>query len=220
MKKSAKALLLSLCAVLLVVASVMGTLAYLTSTDEVKNTFTVGSVAISLDEAKVKTDGTVVENADRVQANEYHLLPGHTYTKDPTIHIDDKSETAYLYVKLEVKDNADLKTLLNKYGIDDDFWTLLTGSTFADWSAMNVTGYNDGSGNYLLTYKTTIDGTTADIKLFDSITVPTQFTNEDLARLNEFAINVTAYAIQADGFDTAADAWAAAGSSFTAADGE
>ena len=46
MKKTKKALLLSLCAVMLVTASVLGTMAYLTSTDEVVNTFTVGNVAI------------------------------------------------------------------------------------------------------------------------------------------------------------------------------
>ena len=40
MKKTKKALLLSLCAVMLVTASVLGTMAYLTSTDEVVNTFT------------------------------------------------------------------------------------------------------------------------------------------------------------------------------------
>ena len=53
MKKTKKALLLSLCAVMLVTASVLGTMAYLTSTDEVVNTFTVGNVAITLDETDV-----------------------------------------------------------------------------------------------------------------------------------------------------------------------
>ena len=52
MKTKSKALLLTLCAVLLVAASVMGTMAYLTSTDKVENTFTVGNVKITLDEAR------------------------------------------------------------------------------------------------------------------------------------------------------------------------
>ena len=59
MKTRSKALVLTLCAVLLVVATVMGTMAYLTSTDTVTNTFTVGKVAITLDEAKVNTDQLV-----------------------------------------------------------------------------------------------------------------------------------------------------------------
>ena len=87
MKTKSKALLLTLCAVLLVAASVMGTMAYLTSTDKVENTFTVGKVAIKLDEAKANNDGSLVEGAARVKANEYKLLPGHTYNKDPMVTV-------------------------------------------------------------------------------------------------------------------------------------
>ena len=51
MNNKVKALLMACCAVLLVFASVIGTLAYLTDTTEkVTNTFTVGNVAIKLDE--------------------------------------------------------------------------------------------------------------------------------------------------------------------------
>ena len=94
MKTRSKALLLSLCAVLLVAATIFGTMAYLTSSDKVENTFTVGNVKIKLDEAKVNTDGTPVEGADRVHENSYKLLPGHTYTKDPTVTVEKGSESA------------------------------------------------------------------------------------------------------------------------------
>ena len=89
-----KPLLTLCCALLLVAAGVFGTLAYLTGTDTVNNTFTVGNVKITLDEAKVTTDGTPVEGADRVKANEYHLLPGHTYTKDPTVTVKTDEQMA------------------------------------------------------------------------------------------------------------------------------
>ena len=68
MKTKSNALLMTLCAVLLVAASVLGTMAYLTSTDEVENTFTVGNVKITLDESKVDQNGNAVEG-DRVTAN-------------------------------------------------------------------------------------------------------------------------------------------------------
>ena len=75
MKK--KTILVAAIAVMLVAALVVGgTLAYFTDTKSADNTFTVGNVKITLDEAKVTTDGTPVEGADRVKANEYHLLPG------------------------------------------------------------------------------------------------------------------------------------------------
>ena len=83
MKKSKrmlrKFLLLRSSALLLVSLTVGVTLAYLTDTDEVDNTFTVGNVEITLDEASIGADGDAT-TGDRVKKNEYHLLPGH---KDP-----------------------------------------------------------------------------------------------------------------------------------------
>lgn len=104
-KTKTKALLMSLCAVLLVAASVLGTMAYLTSNDKVKNTFTVGNVAIKLDEAKVDEMGNLVKNqddtlADRVTHNEYKLLPNHTYVKDPTVTVLKPSVESYVRMKV------------------------------------------------------------------------------------------------------------------------
>ena len=100
MKTRRNALLLSFCAVLLVVASVFGTVAYMTSKDQVKNTFTVGKVAINLDEAKVTEDGKPVEGANRVKENSYKLVPGLTYTKDPMVTVLDDSEASYVRMKV------------------------------------------------------------------------------------------------------------------------
>lgn len=98
MKK--KILVACLCVALAVLTIAGTTLAYLTSTDKVENTFTVGNVAVKLDEAKVTTDGTPVEGADRVKANDYKLMPGHTYTKDPTVTVLDGSEESYIRLKV------------------------------------------------------------------------------------------------------------------------
>ena len=100
MKTKSKALLLTLCAVLLIAASVLGTMAYLTSTDTVTNTFTVGKVEIKLDEAKVNADGIPEEGAARVTANSYKLMPGTTYTKDPTVTVKAGSEESYVRMKV------------------------------------------------------------------------------------------------------------------------
>ena len=81
-----------------VVASVMGTIAYLTASAAVSNVFTVGNVQITMDETKVKPDGTPVAGADRVDTNSYHLVPGTKYLKDPTIHVNKGSENSYLFV--------------------------------------------------------------------------------------------------------------------------
>lgn len=123
MKTKSKALLLTLCAVLLVAASVMGTMAYLTSTDKVENTFTVGNVKITLDEAKVNTDGTPAAPAERVKANEYKLLPGHTYTKDPTVTVIKGSESSYIRMKVTFNNAAQIIAMCT----DPDFADEITG---------------------------------------------------------------------------------------------
>ena len=111
MKTKSKALLLTLCAVLLIAASVLGTMAYLTSTDTVTNTFTVGNVEIKLDEAKVNADGIPEEGAARVQANSYKLMPGTTYTKDPTVTVLNGSEASYVRMKVTFNNATEIIAL-------------------------------------------------------------------------------------------------------------
>ena len=89
------------CAVILVMATVCATVAYLQSTSAVTNTFTAGQVTITIDEAKVDEYGVAEAGAERVVANTYKLIPGHSYTKDPTIHVDENSEKCWLFVKVE-----------------------------------------------------------------------------------------------------------------------
>ena len=122
MKTRNKALLLVLCAVMLVVASVVGTIAYFTDSESVVNTFAVGKVGLKLDEAKVNEvgqpideDGNVVEDlakAKRVIENSYHLLPGHTYTKDPTVTVDAGSDEAYVRMIVTVENFDQLRMAL------------------------------------------------------------------------------------------------------------
>lgn len=124
MKTRSKALLLTLCAVLLVAASVLGTMAYLTSTDSVENTFTVGKVKINLDEAKVDADGKAVTPAERVKGNEYKLMPGHTYTKDPTVTVEEGSESSYVRMKVTFNNATQIIALCT----DPEFADEVTGT--------------------------------------------------------------------------------------------
>ena len=100
-KKVLKASLLSLCAVALVVCSVLATLAFLADSSAVSNTFTVGNVGIQLKETAVDENGKVIPGAAKVDGNSYHLKPKNTYIKDPTIKIEttNASDEMYLFVK-------------------------------------------------------------------------------------------------------------------------
>ena len=209
MKTKRKALLLSLCAVLLVVASVMGTMAYLTSSDTVTNTFTVGSVAIKLDEAKANTDGTLVPNADRVKANSYKLLPGHTYNKDPMVTVLKGSESSYVKMTVTFSKAAALDAIFKPNGAD--MTSIFNGYDSANWIYKgNTENDNMNTRTYEFWYKETVGAPTADVALdalFDSITVPGTITKDQLASIEGMTITVNAYAIQADGFADADDAW-------------
>ena len=87
------------CALLLVVGSIAGTIAYLTSTATVTNTFTVGNVTITLNEAPVDANGKAT-TGDRVTNNNYHIIPDGEYDKDPLITLAANSDSCYLFVKV------------------------------------------------------------------------------------------------------------------------
>lgn len=209
MKKTSKALLLMLCAVLLVAASVLGTMAYLTSSDEVVNTFTVGNVKITLDEQDVDNS---TADASRDQANSYKLLPGHTYTKDPIIHVDANSEDCYLFVKVvngiaAIEGGKTVATQMTEKG-----WVAVAGTTGVYvYTTDNANpAAVSASRNIAVFDNFTIDGTKV-------VNVPTGGTTPagklNIADYDGKTITVTAYAIQKDGFEskTAAEIWSAAG---------
>lgn len=202
MKARSKALLLTLCAVLLVAALALGTMAYLTSHAEVMNTFSVGQVKITMDEAKVDKYGVALTDAaaGRGNANEYILMPGHTYIKDPTVHVDKVSEDSYIFVKVEngisaleaAAGEGGYKTIANQ--ITANGWTALAG-------VENV---------YYMEY--TKDTTkNSDLKVFESFKIADE-ANKISGWGNpraETKVTVTAYAVQKDGFDSASAAWSA-----------
>ena len=228
--KLRRALLLLACAVMLVSLSVGATLAYLTSqTTEVKNTFTVGAVNITLDEAlvdlygnplkEVKTtaeDGsekityekvTDPTTAKRVMTNEYKLLPGHTYTKDPTVYVEAGSERCYLFVKIKddltaIQDTATIASQMDALG----------------WKQLVVDGVNVAGVYY---YNQVVDAREATdpvaVKVFEyfkikgDAEVADYVTNADKT---DNIVTINAYAIQEDGFADAAAAWKAAPASW------
>ena len=197
--------------VLVAVASVLGTLAYLTSTDTVKNTFTVGKVNITLDEAEVDMNGVAVTPAKRVKKNEYKLMPGHTYTKDPMVTVLAGSEPSYIKMTVTFSKANELDAIFAPTGAD--LTSIFKGYDSANWIAKGNT--KDAAANtrtYEFWYKETVGAPTADVALdalFDSITIPGEITKEQLATIEGMTITVNAYAIQADGFANAEAAWAA-----------
>ena len=223
MKARNKILLLALCMAALIAVSVLGTMAYLTAEDTVTNTFTVGKVAITLDEAKVNDAGVAVTPAERVKANSYKLMPGHSYIKDPTVTVKAGSEKAY--IRMIVTAEFDKKLTDEKLAMKLD--NIFTGFDEASWKQVkkDVTTTGEGENaktkityeyryikdnNPNTTFTAEKDKDTALSPLFNNVVIPGEWTNDDLAAIGGVKITIVAEAIQADGFANADAAWAAA----------
>lgn len=209
MKTKTKIIGLALAAAMLVGGSILGTMAYLTSTDKVTNTFTVGKVAITLDETNVENDGTPVtgEDAGRDKKNAYKLIPGHSYKKDPTVTVKAGSEESYIRMLVTI----DKKAALDAIGFD--MIEVFGGYDATKWVAVgNGTPGTEDNMVYEFRYFETVAAPGADDvlpALFTSLEVPGTITNAQLETLANLKIDIVAEAIQADGFDTADAAWTA-----------
>jgi predicted ribosomally synthesized peptide with SipW-like signal peptide len=192
--KNIKRTLITVLAMLLVcVLSVSATLAYLyAKTASVVNTFSVGNVEITLDEKDVDSDADTADNVTvngetRDRANKYKLISGKTLTKDPTVHVSQFSEEAYIFVEVIV-DN-DVAAVLEStgensiaYQMTQKGWVHLTGNIY--YYNNTVTGLGKDKAE--------------DLVIFESITVKSTATGEQLAAAADDDITITAYAIQAD----------------------
>ena len=192
MKINRKGLLLLGCIVVIVAGSLFGTLAYLTDSEAATNTFTVGQVGLTLDEAKVDELGQ--PDGDKRwkptasdPEQEYHLIPGYTYTKDPTLHVSNNSSDCYLFVKVDnaLADVEGGKTIAAQMA--EKGWTLVTGET-------DIYAYN------------AICTANQNVAVFESFTIDGSVNNTTIAEYEGKSITVTGYAVQAAGFEAASPA--------------
>ena len=214
MKKFHKVLLTCICMAAMLLATVAGTLAWLTDRDSAVNTFTVGQVDITVDESRVNPDGTPVDGADRVKENSYHLLPGQSYKKDPIMTIAAYSEDAYVRMILTVHNASDVQAILTKYNLGD-FSVLIDGW---DQSIWRYEGFAEDTVNNTISfefrYKEIVAKHDADTKLpalFDTLIVPGEITGEEIKDLYDdgFKMEVFGHAIQSASFADDDAAWAA-----------
>lgn len=183
MKARSKALLLALCAVLLVAVSVLGTMAYLTSkTQVITNTFTVGDINIELTETKP-------------ESKQAKIIPGVDIEKDPKVTVKANSEACWLFVKVEQT---------GTFVTDKVTYSVMTGTD--GWKALPGV-----DGVYYREVGAVTSDTSFDILENNKVTVSDTLTKADVNAItaeNQPKLTFTAYAVQKEGIDTAADAWA------------
>lgn len=179
---STKTLVALLSLVLLLGCSLGGTLAWLSdSTDPVINTFTVGDINISLDESN-DLDLTIV--------------PGVPIKKDPKVTVLEGSEACWLFVKVDEAYWPDFKdgdARKVDYAIADG-WEELEGVTGVYYREVDAETAKAGHEYPVLEgNKVTVSDTLTKSELQQITTNPT--------------LTFTAYAVQQEGVDTAAEAW-------------
>lgn len=179
MKNAKKVVVLVLCAALLMAASVMGTLAYLTSKDEIKNTFTSGNVTIELKENKMNPATGELDGTERVDSGiqDIKIVPGREIEKQPVVIVGGTSENCWLFVKVENGDTT--KDVLGSGSF----------APTADWEAVS-----GESGWYQLKSVATAGG---NYQVFEKFTVG-NLENGQVAALAGGSIKVTAYAVQSE----------------------
>ena len=183
-KNSGKKLTMVLVAIILVLCcTIGGTLAWLKDTTApVTNTFTVGNVEITLTESPLKDDGSYGAPAEGT-SNKYQLIPGKTYTKNPTVAVDASSEDCWLFVKFEEKGNPATYIQYTSTLTTDNKWTQGDGTTIP----ANV---------WYREVKKTADVRSWNLLLDNKIQIKTSVTAGDMTNAAKAELVWTAYAVQ------------------------
>lgn len=134
-----KILALVLAFVLVIGATVAGTLAYLKDEETVVNTFTVGNIDIKLEET----------------TTDYKIVPGVDIPKDPKVTVLGGSEDCYLFVQV-TEENWNSKLT---YSADtEEGWQALTGVPNVYYQVV-TSGPDDQAFDFLTEDKVKVDAT-------------------------------------------------------------
>lgn len=202
-----------LCVTLVALAAIGATFAYLTDTKTVDNTFTMGNVAIKLDETDIKNP-----TGARVTSNAYNVYPGAVVTKDPIVHNTGKN-AAYIRATVNVSNwmnlvgayYPDFKYTFGQEGYKAAL-NLLVGELGEGWSVVGVEAgdtftIGQFDAKFILKYEGALAAKADTTAMFQTVTIPTGIDNVNTDSFKE--VKVVAQAIQADGFNTWEDAFAA-----------
>ena len=211
MKK--KVLLVGAMMVLVALASVGITMAYLTDTKTANNTFTMGDVKITLDETNINNP-----TGDRVTQNTYDVYPGAVVTKDPIVHNTGKN-AAYIRATVNVSNWMNLVAAYYpdfKETFPNDGYkaalNLLVGNLGAGWSVVGVEAgdvftIGQFDAKFILKYDGTLAAGEDTTAMFQTVTIPAGIDNANTESFK--SVKVVAQAIQAQGFDTWEEAFEA-----------
>lgn len=188
--RSFRGLVLVLALALIVGVAGGATFAWLTAkTDPVVNTFTYGDINITLEENT---------------GSDYKIIPGVAIKKDPLVTVLAKSEACWLFVKVEEENWPALTYVDGENTVRKVNYDIAGGWTKGDGTDIPANVYyrevaaKDADQKFpvLKDNMITVSDTLTKIEINEKLTGTPK-------------LSITAYAIQKDGMDTAAQAWAA-----------
>lgn len=220
---------------LLVGILVATTFAYFSSTKQMTNTFTSGTVEITLSEAAVKRidNGDLVEDPSQRRIfgtadsafNDYGVVhPGQSIYKDPTItNVGNSPE--WIAAKVILTDGrGDLTKIMGYGGYEDiDIELLLSGGLldekvhFGIWNGIPDVCYNDRYA--MIQHSNASTGVFEfyflmlqpvqpgeSVVVFDHISFPDDWNNADMQHLIDLTVHVQAFGVQTLELDNCMDA--------------
>lgn len=210
--KGLKVVTLILAVVLVIGASVAGTLAWLTAkTTTVTNTFTSAELFDNPNEnftlwehqaGDTNDDGVYTLNSTKVQGNSYDILPGVNIPKDPTVEVVNLKEHAYLYIKVTGLPMAEGLTA----AVNPENWDALGDAYPGVYVFRGSYALEEYPVNYVIPAKDDAMVTfTATILTGNQIVVADSYSGTS----DDITLSFDAYMVQATGNgDSAAAAWA------------
>lgn len=182
MKK--KILVVAFVAIVLVMSIASTTIAYFTDNGEVENEFTVGKVDIDLT--------TTIPNENG------KLYPTKVIDGGANIKVTADSESAYVGAIITISSNNDLTKLFSD-GADGYLPTVIK---LNDDCRYVVNATDEGTIVIYVVAKTALNANQS-IQLFNNVTIPGPWTNEDMELLRDkLKINVKAFAVQSVGIES------------------
>lgn len=201
--------------VLLLVLAVGGAVAYFTDSEQKTNTFTIGSVDITLTEDG--WDALADNNNNDIPDAAEDMMPGESVTKDPLINNVSTKNPAYVFIKVVVP----CTTIVAPATTSEEIFTYTVNAGWTELSSAAVSCSSGGNATHVYYYGSNGALTQLD-KAADSST-PTSTTNPLFSTISlrstlkgnegltdQKQVVITGYGIQTTGLSstTPADVWA------------
>lgn len=169
------------------------------------------------EDATVDEDGNLIVGEgdpippSRDTGNEYHIVPGKEFLKDPTVTVKKGSEESYIRIRVEITNAEAIITALGCNA--EDVFSALCNPDTANWTLNACTA--DTAANtitYEFRYKEPVSGAENAVvlpPLFDTFCVPGTVQSDLFPAFGEMQMNIIGEAIQTSSFADADAAWLA-----------